>query len=72
MKQRVKLALAFYSTADIIFLDEPGTNLDRQAFAWYIEELAKLPAECLIFIASNNAEEYPSNAEIINLVDYKA
>jgi ABC-type multidrug transport system ATPase subunit len=71
MKQRVKLALAFYTTADVIFLDEPSTNLDKQAFAWYMAELAKLPAGCLIFIASNNAEEYPSTAQIINLVDYK-
>jgi ABC-type multidrug transport system ATPase subunit len=71
MKQRLKLALALYTTADIIFLDEPSTNLDKQAFAWYIAELEKLPPECLIFIASNNAEEYPLMARIINLVDYK-
>jgi ABC-type multidrug transport system ATPase subunit len=71
MKQRVKLALAFYTQADIVFLDEPGTNLDKQAFEWYGNELAKLPSSCLIFIASNNPEEYPSRSQIIDVTDYK-
>jgi ABC-type multidrug transport system ATPase subunit len=71
MKQRVKLALAFYTQADVIFLDEPGTNLDKQAFEWYKNELAKLPSSCLIFIASNNPEEYPSRSQIMDVTDYK-
>src|SRR5688572_127267 len=39
MKQRLKLALAFYTEADVYFLDEPGTNLDSRAFEWFIAEL---------------------------------
>jgi len=71
MKQRLKLALAFYTEADVYFLDEPGTNLDRNAFEWYKRELGLLPASAIIFIASNNAEEYPENASILNILDYK-
>lgn len=71
MKQRVRLALAFYTQADIIFLDEPGSNLDRQAFDWYLDHLNKLPADTLTFIASNNPEEYPKNAVIMDMMALK-
>lgn len=71
MKQRVKLALAFYTQADVVFLDEPGTNLDKQAFSWYREELARLPKETIVFIASNNPEEYPSSANQLYIPDLK-
>ena len=71
MKQRVKLALAFFTEADVIFLDEPGTNLDKTAFDWYLKNLNTLPAESLVFIASNQPDEYPENALKINILDYK-
>jgi ABC-type multidrug transport system ATPase subunit len=71
MKQRVKLALAFFSQADIVFLDEPGTNLDQQAFDWYRQQLAGLPRHCLVFIASNQPAEYPSSAQKIDIMDFK-
>lgn len=72
MKQRVKLALAFYTEADLVFFDEPGTNLDEQAFAWYKRELQKLPAGVLTFIASNNKDEYPAECNVINVLAYKS
>jgi ABC-type multidrug transport system ATPase subunit len=72
MKQRVKLALAFYTEADLIFFDEPGTNLDEQAFMWYKKELQKLPANALTFIASNDHDEYPADCHIINVLGYKS
>lgn len=71
MKQRVKLALAFYSDAPLVILDEPGTNLDSQAFAWYLIELNKLPSDCTVLIASNNPMEYPQNCQILNISDFK-
>jgi ABC-type multidrug transport system ATPase subunit len=71
MKQRLKLGLAFYTQADAYFLDEPGTNLDRQAFEWYIRELQALPQKAIVFIASNDAEEYPSTATLLNIMDFK-
>jgi ABC-type multidrug transport system ATPase subunit len=72
MRQRVKLALAFYTEADLIFLDEPGTNLDDRAFEWYRNELRKLPRSSLVLIASNNPAEYPESAVKIDLLNYKA
>jgi ABC-type multidrug transport system ATPase subunit len=71
MKQRVKLALAFFSEANMIFLDEPTTNLDKETKDWYHTQLAKLPNHCTIFIASNQPDEYPTDATIINILDLK-
>jgi len=71
MKQRLKLGLAFYTECSILFLDEPGTNLDEQAFQWYRENLSQLPKDKIIFIASNQSNEYPGNAEVLNLMSYK-
>lgn len=71
MKQRLKLALAFFSQADIVFLDEPGTNLDQQAFDWYLQQLASLPPHCLVFIASNQPSEYPASAQKIDIMRFK-
>jgi ABC-type multidrug transport system ATPase subunit len=71
MKQRVKLGLAFYTQADILFLDEPGTNLDARAFEWYLTEFKKMPPESLVFIASNDPAEYPENAVLLNMENFK-
>jgi ABC-type multidrug transport system ATPase subunit len=71
MKQRLKLALAFYSECDILLLDEPGTNLDQQAFKWYLSELQAISKDTLTVIASNNPAEYPDSSQIISIADYK-
>lgn len=71
MRQRLKLALAFFSNCDVLFLDEPTTNLDRNAFDWYWHHLKSLPAHQLIIIASNQAEEYPVTAQKINIPEYR-
>lgn len=71
MKQRLKLGLAFYTDTPVLFLDEPGTNLDRQALEWYLIQLNKQTNNRLVFIASNQADEYPRDAEIIDVMDYK-
>lgn len=71
MKQRLKLAMALYTDAGVYFLDEPGTNLDSRAFAWYLQELTKLPHEAIVMIASNNREEYPQEADILHIMDFK-
>jgi ABC-type multidrug transport system ATPase subunit len=71
MRQRVKLALAFFTQANIIFLDEPCTNLDQDALNWYRNELAKVPKECILFIASNQPSEYPDSAQNIGILSYK-
>jgi ABC-type multidrug transport system ATPase subunit len=67
MRQRLRLALALFTEADAYFLDEPGSNLDEQAFGWYRGMLQKLPTEKMVFIASNNPAEYPADAVHIDL-----
>jgi len=71
MRQRLKLGLAFYSKADILFLDEPTTNLDKKSIDWYQHNREQLPKETLIFIASNQDHEYPTSAQKINILSHK-
>ncbi len=71
MKQRVKLGLALLTQADAIFLDEPGTNLDEKAFAWYMDLLKNVPSNVLILIASNQSREYPPDAVRLDLTTLK-
>jgi ABC-type multidrug transport system ATPase subunit len=71
MKQRVKLGLAFFTKADVVFLDEPSTNLDSQAFEWYLKMLSGLPGNIVTVIASNQPSEYPQNALKLDILSLK-
>lgn len=71
MKQRLKLGLAFFSEADLVFLDEPTTNLDKEAVGWYWRHLPVIIEKSVVFIGSNLENEYPENAIKITLTDYK-
>ena len=71
MRQRLKLALAFLSTGSILFLDEPTTNLDHKSTSWYLQRLAEVPANTMIFIASNQEHEYPATAIKLDIMSYK-
>jgi ABC-type multidrug transport system ATPase subunit len=71
MRQRLKLALAFYSDCELLFLDEPCTNLDKKSIEWYHHQLSQVPLETLIFIASNQEIEYPATASKIDILSYK-
>lgn len=67
MKQRVKIALAVFSDTEILMLDEPCTNFDETAIAWYQDLIAKYTANRLVLVASNQKHEYSFCKEIINL-----
>lgn len=71
MRQRLKLALAFYAEADLLFLDEPCTNLDKKSIEWYLHHLNQLPATTTVFIASNQEYEYPVSASRIDILSFK-
>lgn len=71
MKQRVKLAQAFFSETDLLLLDEPCTNLDREGFALYQKLAEKFVAEKLVMVSSNDPEEYGFCNTIINITDYR-
>ena len=70
MRQRLKLALAFYSDTPVLFLDEPTTNLDKEAIAWYQENLSQRGVRTTV-IASNQEYEYPPEAIKIDLSSFK-
>jgi len=72
MTQRLKLSLSFFSKADILFLDEPLSNLDMYSASWFKETLVSLSGNKLIFIASNHQEQEISTANrIFDLADFR-
>jgi ABC-type multidrug transport system ATPase subunit len=71
MKQRVKLAQAFFSDTPIILLDEPCTNLDAEGIATYRSLVSQFAHDRLMIISSNDPQEYDFCTDTINLSKYK-
>ncbi|HTH56147.1 MAG TPA: ATP-binding cassette domain-containing protein [Cyclobacteriaceae bacterium] len=71
MRQRLKLALAFYTECGLLFLDEPCTNLDKKSIEWYHSQLGGVPTHTTLFIASNQDHEYPTTAVKVDILGYK-
>lgn len=71
MKQRLKLALAFFSDTPILLLDEPTTNLDADGIAIYQTLIDQYTASKMLIISSNTQHEFDFCEEIINTADYK-
>lgn len=67
MKQRVKLAQAFFSETQILILDEPCSNLDKMGFDLYKKLINDHTADRLVLIGSNDPLEFESCAEVIRL-----
>src|SRR5690606_22272553 len=71
MKQRVKLAQAFFSDTPILLLDEPCTNLDEAGVSQYQEWIQDFTKNRLVIIASNDPREYFFCKEKIQIEEYK-
>ena len=71
MKQRLKLAQAFFTNAPVLLLDEPTTNLDAAGIAIYLQLVQQLTKNRLVIVSSNNIEEYRFCNKTIALSDYK-
>ncbi len=71
MKQRLKLAQAFFSKTPVLLLDEPTTNLDAEGTALYHSLVAAHSRNRLVIISSNDEKEYSFCQEIISISDYK-
>ena len=73
MLQRVKLVLACCSDTDLLFLDEPATNLDREGIQWFHELLKFTGDNRIVIISSNNQkDETQSCTATIDLTTLKA
>jgi ABC-type multidrug transport system ATPase subunit len=70
MKQRVKLAQAFFSDTPLLLLDEPCTNLDEAGVAQYLEWIGAYTKGRTVVVASNDEREYGFCTERILMSDY--
>jgi ABC-type multidrug transport system ATPase subunit len=72
MKQRLKLALAFLSDTSVLLLDEPVSNLDREAIEWYKQMVNNYTKDRTVIVCSNAIdEEYYFCTKKINVQDHK-
>lgn len=71
MKQRLKLAQAFFSQSSVLMLDEPTTNLDAEGIALYLRLIQEHSKNRLVIVCSNDKTEYDFCEEIISIEQYK-
>jgi ABC-type multidrug transport system ATPase subunit len=71
MKQRIKLAQAFFSEATLLLLDEPCTNLDAAGITLYNELITEFTAQKLVIVCSNDDVEYSFCTNKFNIQDFK-
>ena len=71
MKQRLKLAQAFFSNTPVLLLDEPTTNLDADGIALYKTLISNYTKDKLVIVSSNVKEEYDFCEEVIEIGKYK-
>jgi ABC-type multidrug transport system ATPase subunit len=58
MKQRVKLAQAFFSDTPVLLLDEPCTNLDEDGIQLYHGLINRFASNRIVVVSSNDIGEY--------------
>ena len=71
MKQRLKLAQAFFSNTPVLLLDEPTTNLDADGIALYQTLISNYTKDKLVIVSSNVKQEYDFCEEVIEIGSYK-
>lgn len=71
MKQRVKLAQAFFSNTAIILLDEPCSNLDAQGIELYHSLIHHYGNDRLVIVCSNDEIEYSFCKKVLSMKDFK-
>jgi len=72
MKQRVRLALAFFSDTPLLLLDEPCTNLDAEGIRWYKDLIDKVANNRLLIISSNDPHEYETCDRTLSIESFKS
>ncbi len=72
MKQRLKLAQAFFSDTPVLLLDEPTTNLDGPGITMYQELIQDFARERLVIVSSNDPVEYSFCKTVIDMKALKS
>jgi ABC-type multidrug transport system ATPase subunit len=72
MKQRLKLAQAFFSATPILLLDEPTTNLDGSGVAMYHELIRDFTGDRILIISSNDPMEYSFCQTVLDMKALKS
>jgi ABC-type multidrug transport system ATPase subunit len=67
MKQRIKLAQAFFSETPVLLLDEPCTNLDQSGIALFKDLLSNHTNNRIVIISSNDQSEIEGCTQLIQL-----
>jgi ABC-type multidrug transport system ATPase subunit len=67
MKQRVKLAQAFFSDTPVLLLDEPCTNLDEDGIQLYHRLINEYTDGRIVIVSSNDVGEYGFCTERIEM-----
>lgn len=72
MRQRLRLALAILAESEILLLDEPTSNLDRQGVDWFNQLLTSEKKERIVVICSNNQpDELKLSTRQIDIAQFK-
>ncbi len=72
MKQRLKLALAILADTPILLLDEPVSNLDKNAIDWYKKLVVLYSVNRTVVVSSNAiSDEYFFCDTQINVMEFK-
>lgn len=72
MKQRLKMAQAFFSATPVLFLDEPTSNLDEEGIALYHQLVTNYTKDRLVIVSSNDKQEYDFCDAVIAIGNYKS
>ncbi|HMQ69258.1 MAG TPA: ABC transporter ATP-binding protein [Ignavibacteria bacterium] len=71
MKQKLKIAFALMNQPEILILDEPGSNLDKEGKDLIKNVCDEQKEKGLLILATNNEREKEYCSEVINIEDYK-
>lgn len=70
MKQRIKFLAACLHHPELLLLDEPFSNLDRQGKNWVRSILPQIQNQSVVLIASNEEEDFDLSPLQINIDDF--
>jgi ABC-type multidrug transport system ATPase subunit len=72
MKQRLKLALAFFSDTSVLLLDEPTSNLDETGIDVYQQLINSYTQNRTVIVCSNEKKEYAFCKQLLQIDQYKS